>query len=89
MSSGAPDVSKLCVRVAEMFDSAALSAGEPIPSVDPKDLRGPGSADSMQHDTQLDEAVFHVAATFPIPGVDRINPDPFLQQLDNRRGGMV
>jgi hypothetical protein len=36
--------------------------------------------------TQLDDAVFDVAATFPIPGVDRFDPDAFLQRLSNQRG---
>lgn len=39
---------------------------------------------SWQRGTQLDDAVFDVAATFPIPGLDRFDPDAFLQQLSSR-----
>lgn len=45
-----------------------------------------GLLTSWQRGTQLDDAVFDVAATFPIPGVDRFDPDALLQQLSNRRG---
>jgi len=43
-----------------------------------------GLLTSWQRGTQLGEAVFEVAAIFPIPGVDRFDPDVFLQQLSSR-----
>ena len=43
-----------------------------------------GLLTSWQRGTQLDDAVFDVAATFPIPGLDRFDPDAFLQQLSSR-----
>jgi hypothetical protein len=127
-----------------MADFSALSASEPIPSVDPKDLRSvwelthklqalfvqnsesdgatprPVSVDVALlagacspganvfavwarcalletlvrrgtpipgwQGTQLDEAACEVAATFPIPALDRFDPDEFLLTLDRRRG---
>lgn len=45
-----------------------------------------GLLTSWQRGTQLDDAVFDVAATFPIPGLDRFDPDAFLQQLSSRGG---
>jgi hypothetical protein len=127
------------------MDFSALTAGGPIPSVNPGDLRGvwelmhethaeflrnaepelagqqtaigidvrllarvcnpeanvlavwarsamlgilvhQGLLTSWQRGTQLDDAVFDVAATFPIPGLDRFDPDAFLQQLSSRGG---
>ncbi len=38
-----------------------------------------------QQDTLLDQTVFDVAATLPIPRLDRFDPDDFLQRLDHRR----
>lgn len=43
-----------------------------------------GLLTSWQRGTQLDDAVFDVAATFPIPALDRFDPDAFLQQLNSR-----
>jgi len=34
---------------------------------------------------QPDEVAFDVAATFPIPRMDRFDPDDFIHQLDSRR----
>lgn len=39
---------------------------------------------SWQRGTHLDDAVFDVAAIFPIPGLDRFDPEAFLQQLSGR-----
>lgn len=127
------------------MDFSALTAGGPIPSVNPGDLRGvwelmhethaeflgnpepelggqqtaigidvrllarvcspeanvlavwarsamlgilvhQGLLTSWQRGNQLDDSVFDVAATFPIPGLDRFDPDTFLQQLSSRGG---
>ncbi len=43
-----------------------------------------GLLTSWQDGTQLDDAVFEVAATFPIPGLDRFDADALLQQLGSR-----
>jgi hypothetical protein len=121
---------------------SAFLAGEPIPAVDPKDLRGlwalkhklvaefaqnpkgdvatpapsidvallagacaPGAnvlavwvrstlldlavsqglLAPWQQATLLDHAVFDLAATLPIPRLDRFDPDDFLQRLGHRR----
>jgi hypothetical protein len=45
-----------------------------------------GLLTAWQRGTQLDDAVFDVAAAFPIPGLDRFDQDAFLQQLSSRRG---
>jgi hypothetical protein len=103
----------------------ARRAGEPIPAVNPADLRGvwelirqssaqsPGAsfdiallagacapgADAFavsfrvalleglvgQGLLVLDEAVFDFAATFPIPRLDKFDPDEFLRRLHDRR----
>jgi hypothetical protein len=38
---------------------------------------------SWQRGTQLDDAVFDVAAAFPIAAFDQFDPDAFLQQLSS------
>jgi hypothetical protein len=43
-----------------------------------------GLLTSWQRGTQLDDAVFNVAAAFPITALDQFDPDAFLQQLSSR-----
>jgi hypothetical protein len=38
----------------------------------------------FQRGTHLEDAVFNVAAAFPIPALDQFDPDAFLQQLSSR-----
>jgi hypothetical protein len=45
-----------------------------------------GLLTSWQRGTQLDDTVFDVAATLPISGLDRFDPDTFLQKLSSRGG---
>ena len=44
-----------------------------------------GLLTSWQRGTKLDDAVFGVAATVPIPGFDQFDPDAFIQHLKSRR----
>ena len=44
-----------------------------------------GLLTSFQRGTRLDDAVFNVAAAFPIPALDQFDPDALLQQLNSRR----
>ena len=43
-----------------------------------------GLLTSWQRGTQLDDAVFNLAAAFPITALDQFDPDAFLQQLSSR-----
>ncbi len=45
-----------------------------------------GRLTSWRCGTQLADAVFDVAATFPIPRSDRFDPEAFFQELGSRRG---
>ena len=44
-------------------------------------LERQGLLTPWQRGTQMDDAVFGVAASFPIPGIDRFDPEALLRQL--------